>query len=320
VAHESDVGYSQGEAWLSREDCADYAEKAGLTLGIGDYIFGLLTAESGGTFVERETFVRVLEMVLQPRGPSMEQESPDGRRAAKALETDGFSVASTSTAASSSSSVSRRPASARGHADRHAMHATWSPSALDNMSRSRQNYANPTYDSSNFLLALEGGKPLYDEIFLREQGNSFFNVAGAGVEATGGLATTTPRAPRPSSAGVARSSRRSDRKRAAAEIELGRRRSAAMAQEIAAQAAYVAAIQNICGAEAAGKPSWEFPVATRGPRPAHPLTATQDPPRGRAARGAALTFRNHRGELTQDICQTGAPTVAHSFLYPKALR
>lgn len=330
---------------MTREDSAYAAEALGLPREVGEYIFDYLTGDSTSPFVDRTRFMERITPLVQGGGfsegvlRSLSSARYGPQQRTKANGERSPSTASTSTATSNSyvaepqidgKSPRRRPGSAVSYmGGAHASAEFQSPNRWDRMldgnyidedqravvgsataplaiqySAGHRAYS-PTWNSDNILLAFEGGQPLYDEIFLGEQGTAMFNVTRQRSQA---VSIRPPDARRPRSAGV------------------GQRRGAtwhrgpgALREQphtygrLTAKDGKLADMVNVAMAPAAGKPSWDKKSA-RGPREPHPGTFQQDTPRGRAARGAAVTFKNHRGELTQDVCGAGAETVAHSML------
>mmetsp|Transcript_77529 Transcript_77529/g.225001 ORF Transcript_77529/g.225001 Transcript_77529/m.225001 type:complete len:423 (-) Transcript_77529:20-1288(-) len=319
-----------GDAGVTLQECSDLADSAGLPSGVGDYIFQSLCGGNHMARIRRSEVLDTIAILLRGGMMPASSVSPPQRRGGRSLSRHRPPSAGDFGADAGSSAgmwLSRpkasllSPASARDNlrpSEASSGRYAEAPSPLDRLHRPSCRM-NPTLDSSNFMLAWQGGAPFYDEIFIGEKGNTCFQVArGGSADANGG---------RPHSARASRKTivasrlvdeeeRMSALRNFAAE-DIADQYGSPRPDTAAEQAAKHAYLKEVFG-DSAGKPSWEMSMVP-GPRYAHVLLPPSDNPRGRVSRNARMMYKNHRGELTQDVCCTGAPDVAHSML-PAARR
>lgn len=318
----------------------------GVAANVGEYVYRQLFNESCGKPVERVRFLdtlKVLQVLIESGTNGVDgllttnwgnvvvgadtSRSPV-KKSARLKGKSSSAVSSAGSAASASTTASSEPernASARA--------VDQAPAVAAAMYRSSGlRVYNPSFDSSNFLAALEGGEPNRNEIFIQEQGNSFFSVGGQ--QATVGQEVhvpSPPQAPRPSSSARRRTASSGGNGSRPSSASPGTRGGGSRPQgspaaancpssPAAGQQAVTAGLQSPVLLAAAGKPSHELAVcvsAVTGHRNAHTLAAPQDGPRGRGARNAAITCRDHCGRIAQDLCSASAGTVAGSLIHPQ---
>jgi len=240
----------------------------------------------------------------------------------------------------------RRAASARGRAfgtvnDRRASEGSYYAEAppgynygyrsqLDNFDRARTNVSTPTWDSSNIRLVFAGVAANHDELFGRETGNSMFGVLRApshsvnveAFEVPAAPAAPVPPEPAPVSPSKPQTGKPRGRRPSSARTSSRRAPSTSRPRPPADQEAKGFSRKNRAPSPPpsprAGKPTRKFVVDMQAllqhtPRGAHPLSAPQDSPRGRGARSGVL-IRDFRSSVSQDLCSTGASSVALSML------
>lgn len=323
------------------------AQSMGVAANVGEYVHRHLLTESGGEPVERHRFLDTLKVlqVLIESGTNGMDGLPNTNLGSLVAGTDAVrspvkkparlkgkssSAVSSASASTTASSEPERNASARVVDSAVASAMFRSPHDLMNRSTGLRVY-NPSFDSSNFMAALEGGEPNAHEIFIQEQGNSFFSVGGQQLTVGQEVYTPSPpKAPRPSSAARprkapsggkgSRPSSASPAIRGGGSRPQGPPAAASCPSSPATPQSMAAAFQSPLLMSAAGKPSHELAVcvsAVTGHRNAHILAAPQDGPRGRGARNAAITCKDHCGRIAQDLCSASAGTVAGSLIHPR---
>lgn len=300
--HRSNGVATQSGDLLTCEECANFVDGYGLSPGVAEWIFSLQPRQEG-LYVDRDAFLKTLADVMRAGTPGATRHGAGGgaekaaawstaARSTAAPRSASSSALASSAASSSSSSTGRgrrRPRSAPAGGG-----GTRAP-------RSRVVPRTPTFDSSGFLMALQGGEPLYDEIFLGERaGNSMFGTVGPSrLLQTEAVIPSPPKHPRP--AGYLRTHAPAPPtpppKRAAEASDQQRRLR-----------------RQRSSTPAAGKASAAMGVHTETPREKHPYAGASDTPRGRSSRNTAICFTDHKGKPVHDLCFVGASSVAHAFL------
>lgn len=159
---------------MSPQDISQLAASAGLPAGVGDHIFQSL----GPGHVRRSEVLDTIAVLLRrDPTPSRRLGAPSTRPRPRprpsslvggyGLDAGGMWPSHPKVTLASARDNLRPPAA--------------SPLGRPPPYRS-SGHMNPTLDSSNFMLAWQGGEPFYDEIFLGEKGNTCFHVARGGVQ------------------------------------------------------------------------------------------------------------------------------------------
>mmetsp|Transcript_140050 Transcript_140050/g.447906 ORF Transcript_140050/g.447906 Transcript_140050/m.447906 type:complete len:383 (-) Transcript_140050:81-1229(-) len=299
--HRSNGVATQPGDLLTCEECANLVDGLGFPPGVAEWVFSLQPRQEG-LYVDREAFLKTLADVMRagPRGAA-------GRGAGGgAEEAAAWSTAARSTAAprsaSSSASASSAASSSSSSAGRGRRRPRSAPAGGGGTRPARFGAVprTPTFDSSGFLMALQGGEPLYDEIFLGEKaGNSMFGAVGPSGLRSEAVIPSPPKHARP--AGYLRThvpAPPTPPPKWAAEASDQQRR----------------LLQQRSSTPAAGKASAAMGVHSETPREMHPYAGASDTPRGRSSRNTAICFTDHKGKPVHDVCFVGSSSVAHAFL------